>query len=435
MSNYTVGIYCRLSKDDDRQGESLSIGTQKSILSDYCENNGYEVFDYYIDDGFSGTNFNRPGFQKLLEDIDNGHINMVVTKDLSRLGRDYIMTGYYSEIYFPNHRVRYVALSDNFDSLNNKNDIAPFMNILNDMYARDISRKIKAAKHQLAKNGLVIASQTPYGYKLSENNERHLLIDHEAAEVVKLIFQLALQNKGTVEIAKELKKRQILTPSAYKYKNGDTRFSKHLNNEVALSHEWNTATIRLILRDKVYVGDLISLKTETINYKTKQRRVVPAEERIVSKSTHEAIVSKEEFEKVQSLISQHLCPADFTRENIFRGLLYCSECGHQLSIAHRKLKYHEDDCYRCMHHFSHPEICKQTHSIYHEPLSQFVINEIHELARAMKRRNIQSRITEYMDIEKLDPVILNAVIKRIEIGHVAKKSKMKNVVKIFWKLE
>lgn len=435
MTNYIIGIYCRLSKDDERQGESVSIGTQKAILKDFCERNGYEVYDYYIDDGFSGTNFERPGFQRLLSDIDNGVINMVITKDLSRLGRDYIMTGYYSEIYFPSHGIRYIALSDNYDSDNVDNDIAPFKNILNDMYARDVSRKIKAAKHQRAKDGLFIGSQPPYGYMQKEGNKNQLVIDYCAADVVRLIFSLALQGNGTVSIAKVLKQKRIPTPSAYKYQQGDTRFSRYLDNNPDSYFDWNSTTVRTILKNSVYVGDLISLKTESTNYKTKQRRQVPVNEQIIRYGTHEAIVCAEDFEKVQKIISHHQCPAELHRDNTFRGLLYCSECGHPLSIAHRKLKYNEDDCYRCTYHFKHPDKCQQTHIIYHQVLSKHVLSEIRILAKAMRRRKIQSPIVNYADLNELTPEILNSVIKRIEIDHVPRKPKLKNVVKIYWKLE
>lgn len=162
---YVAGLYCRLSKDDDQRGESTSIGTQRSILMEYCNTKGYAVYKVYVDDGYSGLNFQRPSFQELLEDVEKGNINMVITKDLSRLGRDYIMTGYYSEIYFQSKDVRYIAIADNFDSLYGNNDIAPFKNILNDMYARDISQKIKNAKRQRAKQGFIVSAQTPYGYK------------------------------------------------------------------------------------------------------------------------------------------------------------------------------------------------------------------------------------------------------------------------------
>ena len=160
---YRAGLYCRLSKDDDLKGESSSISTQKAILTSYCQSQGYENYDFFVDDGFSGLNFDRPAFQRLLREIAEGRINLVITKDLSRLGRDDIMTGYYSEIFFPSQGVRYIALADNYDSENTENDIAPFKNILNEMYARDISRKVKAAKHQQAKDGKFIGAQAPFG--------------------------------------------------------------------------------------------------------------------------------------------------------------------------------------------------------------------------------------------------------------------------------
>lgn len=435
MENYYVAIYCRLSKDDDQKGESVSIGTQKSMLTDYCVEHGFEVYDTYVDDGYSGTNFDRPAFQRLLTDIDNEQVNMVITKDLSRLGRDYIMTGYYSEIYFPSRGVRYIALGDNYDSDKLENDIAPFKNILNDMYARDISRKIKTAKRQRAKNGLFIGSQPPYGYRQKSDNKNQLEIDGEAAEIVQLIYTLALQGWGTVKIANELKARRILNPGSYKYEHGDTKFAQYYEDEPEHRFVWSPVTIRGILKDQVYLGHLVNLKTESVNYKTKTRRPVPQSEWIIRQNTHEAIISREDFDKVQVLISQHQCPAKLHRDNIFRGLLFCSDCGHPLSIAHRKLTYREDDCYRCMHHFYHPEACTQTHIIYHKDLYAYVLSEIQALAKAMKRRNVQSDIVEYSNIDKLTPEILNTIIKRIEIGHVSRKSKIKNIVKIYWKLE
>ena len=207
---YTAGLYLRLSKDDDQKGESISISTQRSILVDYCETHGYKIHRIYVDDGYSGLNFNRPGFQSLLDDINQGLINMVITKDLSRLGRDYIMTGYYSEIFFPSEGIRYVAVSDDFDSLKERNDLAPFKNILNDMYARDISRKVKNAKHHRAKQGLFIGSQTPYGYQKDPDRSGRLIVDPEAAEVVRLIFSLAESGAGNIAIAKELETREIV---------------------------------------------------------------------------------------------------------------------------------------------------------------------------------------------------------------------------------
>ena len=188
---YYVGLYCRLSRDDDQGGESVSIGTQRAILEDYCTSNGFSIHDFYVDDGYSGLNFDLPGFQRLISDIENGSVNMVITKDLSRLGRNYIMTGYYSEVYFPQKGVRYIAISDGFDSAKQDNDIAPFKNILNYMYARDISTKVRTAKRQRARQGLFIASQPPYGYCQSPDNKNRLVADPEAAETVRQIFSLA----------------------------------------------------------------------------------------------------------------------------------------------------------------------------------------------------------------------------------------------------
>ena len=181
---YTAGLYLRLSKDDDGRNESVSIGTQRDILTDHCNKNGFAIYDVYIDDGYSGLNFNRPRFQEMLDDINSGYINMVITKDLSRLGRDYIMTGYYTEIFFLSKGIRYIALADDVDTLKGHNEIAPFKNILNDMYAQDISKKVKNAKHQRAKQGLYIGSDAPYGY-LRDPNEGKLVVDPEAAETVR----------------------------------------------------------------------------------------------------------------------------------------------------------------------------------------------------------------------------------------------------------
>ena len=244
---YNAGIYCRLSKDDDRPGESMSIETQRAMLTEYCEKNGYNIYGEYVDDGFTGTNFERDAFQRLLNDIDAGAVNMVLTKDLSRLGRDYIQMGYFTEIYFPAKGVRYIALNDGFDSEKSVNDIAPFMNILNDMYARDISRKVKAAKLQRAKKGLFIAGEAPYGYK---NVSGRLEPDPEAAKIVLLIFELAAEGLGEVRIAQELQSRGILSPSSYKANKGLSGGSHGRKTENPCV--WSFHSIGAMLRNRVY---------------------------------------------------------------------------------------------------------------------------------------------------------------------------------------
>lgn len=222
---YSAALYLRLSRDDGATGDSGSIKTQQMMLERYCEEQGIHIFDRYIDDGFSGLNYDRPAFQRMLEDIKSGLVNFVITKDLSRLRRDYIQTGHYTEIFFPQHGVRYLALNDGVDTLNDNNDIAPFKNILNDMYARDLSRKVKTAKRTQAAQGAFIGPHPPYGYRMCADNCNVLEIDEEAAPVVRHIFHMALDGMGAVSIAKRLREEKILTPAAYKVSRGDTRFA------------------------------------------------------------------------------------------------------------------------------------------------------------------------------------------------------------------
>lgn len=430
---YTAGLYLRLSKDDDRSGESMSIGTQRSILTDYCNANRFQIYKEYVDDGYSGLNFERPGFREMIEDVERGLINMVLTKDLSRLGRDYIMTGYYSEIYFPGKHVRYIALSDNIDSLSGNNEIAPFKNILNDMYAHDISRKVKNAKHQRAKQGFHIGSQAPFGYRRNPD-DHSLIVDSGAAEVVKLIFNLAESGLGSIAIAKELKKREIIVPSVYKHLKGDTRFSRYSSVMNERPFDWCDATISQILNNRVYLGELTGLKTEVVNYKTKKRMPVPRENQIVIPNAHEAIISEFQFERVQKIRSKHLCPTNRKRENIFRGKLFCECCGHPLILSKKQLKYRVADIYLCMYHYSHPEVCPKTHRIYHEMLYPYVLEQIRNFAKYMKKRKINSPLKNYTTIDEITPEILDQVIERIEIGHVTKKSKPGSVIHIYWKV-
>lgn len=433
-TTYTAALYLRLSKDDEQQGESVSIGTQRSILTDYCENQGYTIYKTYIDDGYSGLNFARPGFQELLADVERGAVNMVITKDLSRLGRDYIMTGYYSEIFFPSNGVRYIAIADNFDSSKGNNDIAPFKNILNDMYARDISQKIKKAKHQRAKQGLFIGAQAPYGYRKHPNDKNQLIVDPEAAQVVRLVFQLAEQGLGNIAIASELEERQIVTPSVYKFQQGNARFSQNPSVKNNTPYRWCPATVGQMLVDRVYLGELTSLKTEVVNCKTKQHKPVLPERQIVTPNAHEAIITQEQFDSIPLVRAGHTCYANTRRFNLFRGKLFCDCCGHPLTISKKQLKYRETDIYFCMHHYHYPEVCPKTHRVYHEMLYPYVLQQIQNFAKSMKRRKVNSPIKEYAEITELTPEILDAVIERIEIGHVSRKARPGNVIQIYWKL-
>ncbi|MDR3293411.1 MAG: recombinase family protein, partial [Clostridiales bacterium] len=228
---YSAAIYARFSKDDGQSYDSSSIETQKMMLEKYCRDNGYKVHDFYKEDGYTGLNFDRPDFQRMLSDIENGIVNLVITKDLSRLGRDYIQTGYYTEIYFADKNIRYIAISDGVDTAKaDSSDFMPFKNIFNNMYSKDISRKVKAAKRQRAYHGMFINPQAPYGYKKEPTNKNKLIIDDDAAQTVKEIFRLSLEGKGNTLIAKAITAKRVLVPSAYKTLQGLKGFG-HFNKE------------------------------------------------------------------------------------------------------------------------------------------------------------------------------------------------------------
>jgi DNA invertase Pin-like site-specific DNA recombinase len=364
-----TAIYCRLSKDDEQIGDSVSIETQKMLLSGYCINQDFEIVDTYIDDGFSGLNFNRPSFRRMINDIEDGKIDIVVTKDLSRLGRDYIQTGYYIDVYFSTKHIRYIAVNDGIDTLLNNNDIAPFKNILNDMYAKDLSRKVKSAKNQRAKNGLYISAQPPYGYKVDPHNKNKLIIDDVAAKIVKYIFELVYEGKNYSEISRILENQQIISPSAYKAMHGDTRFIKFTTPERI--YKWPYQTIKSIICNRIYVGDMVNHKVETINYKTKERVRVPLEDQIVVSNTHEAIIDREIFEAITSTLNNRRNP-NHKYENIFKGLVYCAECGEEMQLIAKKSRNETKPMFRCSKHAIDSKACTHHHFIYYNDL----INEI-----------------------------------------------------------
>ena len=347
----------------------MSIETQKMMLSQFCQENGFSIFDYYVDDGFSGLNYQRPGFQHLLEDVEAGKIDTVITKDLSRLGRDYIQTGYFIDIYFKEKNVRYIAMNDGIDTKHENNDIAPFKNILNDMYAHDLSRKVKAAKKQRAMKGYFISGQAPYGYSIDPENNNHLVIDPVAAPNVRHIFRLAREGNTLREITAVLTKEKVLSPGAYKAQCGDARFGRYIKDN---EYSWCMATVARILDDPVYAGSMVNHKDEVKNYKTKERRKVPKEEWIVVENTHEPIISKELFDHVQAVLSSKSHPRRHAFDNVLEGCVFCGECGHRMTQATRINNQGKRYLLRCSHHFSHPEECKRNHSIFYDELIEKV---------------------------------------------------------------
>ena len=339
-----TALYCRLSRDDGTESESNSIGNQKKLLSQKAKEMGLTDTKYYVDDGYTGTNFNRPGFQQLIDDIEIGLVSAVMVKDLSRLGRDYVSVGNYTDSYFPEHNVRFIAVNDAIDSDEGESEIAPFKNILNEMYARDISKKIRSS-HRLRGSMGEPLSQPPYGYMKSPENKKKWIIDPEAATVVKSIFKMCLNGKGNETIARELQESEVLIPMAYWRSKGLNRGGKKTQTN---PYKWCKTTIQKILSQQEYCGDIINFKTYSKSFKNKRRIENSKENWAVFKDVNEPIIDRETFETVQKFISKTKRRAP-KKENgersIFNGLIYCGDC-------HSKMRYHKSTSNKEIHYFT-----------------------------------------------------------------------------------
>ena len=339
-----TALYCRLSRDDGTESESNSIGNQKKLLSQKAKEMGLTDTKYYVDDGYTGTNFNRPGFQQLIDDIEIGLVSAVMVKDLSRLGRDYVSVGNYTDSYFPEHNVRFIAVNDAIDSDEGESEIAPFKNILNEMYARDISKKIRSS-HRLRGSMGEPLSQPPYGYTKSPENKKKWIIDPEAATVVKSIFKMCLDGKGNETIARELQENEVLIPMAYWRSKGLNRGGKKTQTN---PYKWCKTTIQKILSQQEYCGDIINFKTYSKSFKNKTRYENSKENWAVFKDVNEPIIDRETFETVQKFISKTKRRAP-KKENgersIFNGLVYCGDC-------HSKMRYHTNTSNKEIHYFT-----------------------------------------------------------------------------------
>lgn len=326
--SYKVGIYIRLSKEDEEKekySESESIQNQRALLMQYIKENKLNFIAEYVDDGISGTSFDRPGFNKMIEDIENGKINMVITKDLSRLGRNYVQSGYYTETYFPEHNVRYIAILDNIDTAidSANNDIAPFKSILNEMYAKDTSKKINSVLQSKRKQGEYLGT-APYGYKKDPENKYHLIVDEEAAKVVKLIFEKYLKGYGTMQIADYLSEQKIPIPSDY---NKKKRGAKSITYGL-----WAQSTVRFILSNEIYTGTVIQGKRKKLSFKSKKFIDVPEEDWVKVPNMHEAIVSIEDYERAKRIIESTKGSRVVENDYLFKGLLRCYDCKGYIGI-------------------------------------------------------------------------------------------------------
>ena len=337
--DYHAALYIRLSKEDESEGPSQSVQNQESLLREFVQQHRLSVYDTYIDDGWSGTNFDRPAFRRMIADIEAKKVNMVITKDLSRLGRDYIMTGHYMERYFPEHRVRYISLLDGIDTGVDSiaNDITPFRAIMNDMYAKDISKKIKSVKRDKQRKGQFIGGKPVYGYKMHPTEKNRIVIDEEAAPVVRRIFGMALKGMSCRQIAAQLNAEGVPTPAAY----------AHLTvaRPGPYTGLWSSERISDMLQNETYIGNMVQGRSVKISYKSKKCLRQSPENWVVVAGTHEPLIDPELFRKVRIMVSSRRRTRSRTYDFLLKGLIFCHECGYPLAVINRKNAKGEDVLY------------------------------------------------------------------------------------------
>ena len=387
QSNEKLGItalYCRVSRDDGTEKESNSITNQKRMLSKYAKTNGFKNIKVYEDDGFTGTNFNRPDMQRLLDDVEMGYVSTIIVKDMSRFGREYLQVGYYTEHYFPEKNVRFIAVNDGVDSANEEdNDFTPLRNFMNELYAKDISRKIKSAHRVKGMAGEPL-SQPPYGYMKDPENKKRWIIDPEAASVVKDVFKMCLEGKGNETIARILQERQVLIPMAYWQSKGLPRGGKIKQPNL---YKWCKTSIAKILSQQEYCGDVINFKSYSISFKKKKRIPKPKEEWMVFKDVHEPIIDRETFEQVQkrNVSTRRRQPKPQNAiKSIFSDMLYCADCGSKLWF-HTNTKNPNIHFFSCSNYVNdYRGTCQTRHYVRADAIEEVVTYELQRLADYLK---------------------------------------------------
>ena len=369
-----TALYCRLSQDDKQEGDSNSIINQKKILKKYALDRGYTNIQFYIDDGVSGTTFNRAGFQSMIADVEAGKVKRVIVKDMSRLGRDYLQVGMYTEIFFPEHDVHFIAVNDGVDSNQEDNEFTPFRNIINEWYAKDTSKKIRAVKRSKGLAGEHIGSHPPYGYMKNPENKKEWIIDEEAAEVVREIFRLCVGGYGPTRIAHILTERKILCPTYYALEKG----GKPRTALPADKYTWNGPVVAKILDRMDYLGHTVNFKTHVKSYKVHKTIYNSPDQWKVFEGTHEAIIDKETFEIVQKIRAGKRRPTRMGEMPMFSGLLYCADCGRKLSFHRKADEPAEKHHYLCENYRSNTANCTM-HYIRNVVVERIVLENLKEV--------------------------------------------------------
>ncbi|KAB3529601.1 hypothetical protein F8154_14640 [Alkaliphilus pronyensis] len=384
---FSAAIYCRLSREDEGSIQSESIKNQKEFLVKYVSEQGWQLHDIYVDDGYTGTNFERPDFQRLLKDIEKGSINLVITKDLSRLGRDYITTGYYLEKYFPEKRVRYIAVNDGIDTFINSagNDISPFRSVINDLYARDISVKVRSSMESKQRAGKFIGAFAPYGYKKDPQDKNKLIIDEETAPTVRRIFQMYLEGYGFSKIAHKLNNEGIITPTELKAKTSNYKGTSN-------SSLWSHSTIKCIITNPTYIGDLAQKKRQRVNYKSEKLRTLPQNQWIVVEDTHEAIIDKRTFEDATKMLNRKSNETYSLKRStrLFSGFIFCGDCGSCMTYTKARAK----DYIICSTYKRFTSKYCTRHSFLEDKLKDIIIEDIKEFALGLDKNKLLSSVNK-----------------------------------------
>ena len=382
-ATWRVGVYCRLSKDDELTGESASISNQRDILVNYCQSQGWQVVDVFQDDGYTGLNTDRPDLQRLLKACEKGLVNLVITKDQSRLGRNHVQTGFLMEEFFPKHGVRYIALYDNVDTFAGDNEIAPFKNVLNEMYSRDISKKVHASYHLQATKGKFTGVVPPLGYQKDPEEKGHLLIDDETAPIVRKIFQWAVDGHGINFISRELERQQIPCPSWWHRKRGlRTYYTKWEKKDPENGkYVWDESYLKSLLMNPVYCGDMASQK-RYYRFKIGNQGDKAPEDWITVRDTHEAIIPQDVFDLVQAKMKGRKRQTEQGEYSMFAGLLRCAECGGALTLKKTHTK-DQHEVYTCSTYIHKGKAHCTQHRVDADDLYDAVLTRIQECAKAV----------------------------------------------------
>ena len=407
-----TALYCRLSQEDDRAGESLSIENQKAMLLQYAREHHFPNPTFFVDDGVSGVTYDRPGFQAMLAEIEAGRVAVAITKDLSRLGRNSALTGLYTNFTFPQNGVRFIAINDNYDTIDPNrvdNDFAGIKNWFNEFYARDTSRKIRAVQKAKGERGVPLTTNVPYGYVKDPENPRRWVVDPVAADVVKRIFSMCMEGRGPKQIANQLKTDKVLTPTAYKALQG----IKCPNKKPENPYGWKDSSVVNILERREYTGCTVNFKTYTNSIWDKKQRDNPLEKQAIFPNTHEAIIEEAVFEKVQQVRQQRHRKTRTGRSSIFSGLVYCADCGEKLYYGATNNYRPEGAFFDCSLHWKHKDKCG-THYIRETVLSHIVLKHIQAVTGYILRHEAHFRavMEEQLRLESSEQIRIRR--KRLE---------------------